>query len=196
MKEVLQKRPEFKLNQLRKMLGNIFILTALVILVLPVWNIFQEVLTSLVINLHWYKVLSEIIVPYELKIVGLILTVLQFPIKVGKVYIEFTRPDRSHEAIYLIWNCVGWQSAVFLIVTLITGLSGKHSLYSKLETLVLGFLGTYLVNILRLCLVIMVYYFLGRLIGSVFHDYISNLLTLVWLFVFWWYSYTHILIDS
>lgn len=180
----------------KKMLGNVFILCSLVILVLPFWTIFQDILTRIVIHFSWFRFVAEVIVPYELKVVGVILTVLHFPVKVGNAYIEFTRPDKSHEAIYLIWNCVGWQSMVFLIITLITGLSGKHRLQTKIETIVLGILGTYLVNLFRLVLVIIMYYFFGRFFGLIFHDYISNLLTLIWLFFYWWFVYNFVLEDK
>lgn len=177
----------------RSALRNVVILVTLVLVALPIWNSFQDLLTRLVIRAGWYEFIAQTIVPYELSIVGMILHLLHIPIQVGNTFIEFTGPDKSHEAIYLIWNCVGWQSAVLLIITLITGLSGRHSLRSKLEVGLLGILGTYLVNLLRLVLVILVYYYTGRLVGTIFHDYISNLLTLFWLFWFWKYAYETVL---
>jgi len=78
-------------------------------------------------------------------------------------------------------------------VTLITGLSGRYTLSSKGETLAIGILGTYLINVFRLVLVVVVYFNAGRPFGIIFHDYFSNILTLGWLFFFWWFSYSYVL---
>jgi len=40
-----------------------------------------------------------------------------------------------------------------------------------------------------------IYFWFGRQVGIVFHDYFSNLMTIAWLFVFWWFSYTHVLLE-
>ncbi len=192
-----QKQLKFKLpTQSQKTAFQIFLLLTLILAIFPFWNSFQDLLTRTVIKLNWYGFISETIVPYELRIVGIVLTLIHLPVKVGNNFIEFTRPDKTHEAIYLIWNCVGWQSAVFLIITLITGLSRKYSLRSRLETVLLGILGTYLINILRLVLVIIVYYFFGRLIGSIFHEYIVTLFTLIWILFFWWLAYSFVLEEK
>jgi exosortase/archaeosortase family protein len=176
------------------LLVNILILTAFLLLLLPFWNIGQDLLTRLIMKVGWYKLIAETIVPYEIKIIGMLLHILGLPILVGNTHLEWVKPDHSHEVIYLVWNCIGWQSGVFL--TLFTGLSGKHTWGSKLETFLLGLGSIYLVNIVRLCLVIIIYYFFGRLIGGIFHDYISNILTLAWLFFFWWFANLYVLEDK
>jgi exosortase/archaeosortase family protein len=90
---------------------------------------------------------------------------------------------------------VGWQTLVLFIITLVTGLSGRHTILSKLETVLIGILGTYLVNILRLVLVVVVYFLVGRPFGIVFHDYFSGAMTLLWLVVLWWFAYKHVLVP-
>ena len=177
----------------KKTLIRILILTVLVLIVLPFWTSFQDLLTSLVMRVELYKSLQNVIVPYELKVIATLLTLVGLPIRVGNAYIEWTKVSGGNEVIYLAWNCIGWQTLVLFVVTLITGMSGKHTLPSKLETLAIGVLGTYLVNILRLVLVVIVYFKVGRPFGIVFHDYFSNLLTLTWLFFFWWFSYRFVL---
>jgi len=177
----------------KKVLIKVLILVVLVLIFLPFWTSLQDALTRFVMKIELYKSLQDVIVPYELRVVGTLLTLAGLPVRVGNAYIEWTKTSGGNEVIYLAWNCIGWQTLVLFIVTLITGLSGKHSTFSKLETLVIGVLGTYLVNILRLSLVVVVYFMVGRPIGVVFHDYFSNLFTLGWLFFFWWFSYTFIL---
>jgi len=47
---------------------------------------------------------------------------------------------------------------------------------------------------LRLSLVYLFFYYTGYQIGIlIFHDYISNLLIIAWLFAFWWFSYAFVL---
>jgi exosortase/archaeosortase family protein len=144
-------------------------------------------------SIGWYRQIQNILVPYELRIIGSILSGIGFPIRVGNAYIEWTRADGKNEVIYLIWNCVGWQTFILFVLTLITGLTGRHTWLSKLETLIFGILGTYLINIFRLVIVVLVYIVVGKTLGLVFHDYFSNILSLSWLFFYWWFVYKHIL---
>lgn len=177
----------------KRTLTGVIILVVLVLVILPFWTSFQDVLTRFIMRVGWYRSLQNVIVPYELRIIGSLLNILRFPVKVGSAYIEWTKKTGGNEVIYLAWNCVGWQTILLFVITLFSGLSGKHTLLSKLETLAIGILGTYLVNILRLTLVVVVYFFVGRPFGIVFHDYFSNLLTLAWLFGFWHFSYSFVL---
>jgi len=189
----LQLRYKVFFKESKKVLQKILLLTVLVMVVLPFWISFQDLLTRLVMGVGWYKNLQNVVVPYELRIIGMLLSLLGFPVRVANTYIGWTKASGGNEVIYLAWNCVGWQTLLLFGVTLISGLSGRHTLVSKLETLAIGILGTYLVNILRLILVVVVYFIVGRPFGIVFHDYFSNLFTLGWLFCFWWFSYAFIL---
>lgn len=177
----------------KKVLIRVLIITVLVLIILPFWTSLQDLLTQLVMRIEVYKSIQNVIVPYELRITGTILTLLGLPIRVGNAYLEWTKAGGGNEVIYLAWNCVGWQTLVLFVITLFTGLSGNHTLMSKGETLAIGILGTYLLNILRLVLVVFVYFIVGRPFGIVFHDYFSNLLTISWLFFFWYFSYSFVL---
>jgi len=191
------KQLRFKvLTQSKKTLSRVIILAILVLLILPFWTSFQDLLTQIVMKVGWYRSLQNVIVPYELRVIGTLLTIAGFPIRVGGAYLEWTKEGGGNEVIYLAWNCVGWQTLVLFVITLITGLSGKHTLASKCETLAIGILGTYLVNVLRLVIVVVVYFFIGRPVGIIFHDYFSNLLTLSWLFFFWYFTYNYVLEDK
>lgn len=183
-------------SQSKRTLLYVLVLATLVLATLPFWTSFQDVLTRLVMRIGWYKAIQDVIVPYELSVVGTLLRLIGVPVRVGNAYFEWTKSNGSNEAVFMIWNCVGWQTLVLFIITLLTGLSGKHTLTSKLETLAIGILGTYLINIGRLTLVVLVYYLIGRSLGTVFHDYFSNILTLVWLFWFWWFSFKYVLEEK
>ena len=194
MKDLQTSQLRFKLfSQSKRTLTRVLILAVLVLAVLPFWTSLQDLLTRYIMKIELYKSIQNVIVPYELGIVGTLLTVLGLPVRIGNAYIEWTKTSGGSEVVYLAWNCIGWQSLVLFVITLLTGLSGRHTLTSKLETLAVGVLGTYLVNIFRLVLVVVVYFSVGRSFGIIFHDYFSNLLTLGWLFIFWWFSYRYVL---
>ena len=180
-------------TQAKRTFSTVLILVVAVLVVLPFWTSFQDLLTRFVMNVGWYRALQDWIVPYELRIIGTSLALAGFPIRVGKAYIEWKTVGGGNEVIYLAWNCVGWQTLVLFLLTLFTGLSGHYSILSKLETLAIGILGTYLLNMFRLILVVVVYFWAGRPFGVIFHDYFSNLFSLGWLFFFWWFSYTYVL---
>ena len=150
-------------RQSKRTLAGVLILLVLVLIILPFWTSFQDFLTRFIMRVGWYRSLQNVIVPYELRIIGSLLTLLRFPVRVGRAYIEWTRAGGGSEVIYLAWNCIGWQTILLFVITLFSGLSGRHTFLSKLETLAIGILGTYLVNILRLALVVVVYFFVGRI---------------------------------
>ena len=165
------------------------------LILLPFINSLQDILTRIILHFKTYRAFQEAIVPYELKIMSTLINLFGIDAKSGNAYIMYLKNERP-EVIYLAWNCVGWQSFLFLIVTLFSGLAGNFTKLSKMETLLMGILGTYLINILRLVLVVVMYYFTGRGVGLVFHNYFSNLMSIVWLFVFWWLSYTYVLVEK
>lgn len=168
---------------------NLLILIVFVLMSLPFWVIFQDVLTGLVMRIGWYRQIQELIVPYQFRIVATVLYLLRVPVRAGLDYFEWTNNLGENEYVFLVWNCVGWQTFVLFLVTLIGGLMGKQSLFVKLEIVSVGILGTYFINIARLVLVMGVFYFLGKPWGTLFHNYVSNLLSITWLFGYWWYNY-------
>jgi exosortase/archaeosortase family protein len=91
--------------------------------------------------------------------------------------------------VYISWNCVGWQSFVLYVVTLVTGMQGPFTRASKAEAMVVGFLGTFLVNLLRIASVAVVAYHFGTLPAQIYHDYGGTLIILAWLFAYWWFSH-------
>ena len=87
--------------------------------------------------------------------------------------------------ILLSWNCLGWQSAVLLVISLISGLRGEMPWETRLQVVLLGAAGTYLVNLARIVLVLLIAADWGYVPAVVFHDYAGLLLPLFWLFSFW-----------
>jgi exosortase/archaeosortase family protein len=93
----------------------------------------------------------------------------------------------------LAWNCLGWQSLLLLIVSLVAGLRGNFTNISRLECIVFGFFGTLLINVLRMSLVATGIYYVNTFFALVVHDYLMALMAIAWLIFFWWFSYAFIL---
>ncbi|MGA7912523.1 MAG: hypothetical protein WCC30_13410 [Candidatus Dormiibacterota bacterium] len=87
--------------------------------------------------------------------------------------------------LFISWNCIGWQSLVLLFVSLAVGLRGGHSGEAGLQVVLLGLLGTVIVNLMRVSLVCILAATAGRAPALIFHDYGGTLMTIVWLFGFW-----------
>ncbi len=87
--------------------------------------------------------------------------------------------------LFISWNCIGWQSLVLLGVSLFVGLRGPQTGETRAQVVLIGLLGTVLVNLLRVALVCLLAAVAGRVPAIVFHDYGGTALTVLWLFAFW-----------
>ena len=168
--------------------STLFLATALLLMVLPFISTFNEFLTSLLLKWKAYRILEEIVVPYEAKVVAGMLNFVH-------IYSSATQRGVWIRGTFLEiqWNCLGWQSAVLLLASFLTGFQGSFSKISRLEVLAIGFLGTYLVNISRIMLVGLFAVTFGRTAAVVFHDWFSLAFVIVWFFGFWWFSYNFVL---
>jgi len=168
----------------------IFVATAIILMVMPFITTFNEVLTRIVEKLHLYKLLENYIVPYISKLIGVVLK--PFGLAVIGTYEGLYLPGENLW-IEIAWNCIGWQSMILIVITLITGLQGHYSYFSKSQTILIGLLGTFLLNIFRIASVVLVAVYWDYLPAVIYHDYFSNLLIILWLFLFWWFAYAYVL---
>ena len=105
--------------------------------------------------------------------------------------------DGVNQYTYIAWNCIGWQSLLFFLLTAWVGFQGeKFTFSSKIKAWLIGFLGTFLVNIIRITLVILLAYYFGQNIAIIFHDYGSTFAVIGWLFFFWWFAYRFVLEEK
>lgn len=157
-------------------------------MVLPFLVSFNEAITKLVEKFRLYMWVQEKIIPLEVKMVGVLVEPL------GIDYLAH-RDGLTVNGIYarMIWNCIGWQSLLLLVVSLLVGLRGNYSFWSKMEAILIGFLGTFLVNLLRLAFIVVLLAVSRPLFAVVFHDYLAAIITVVWLFGFWWFVYGYVL---
>ena len=167
---------------------TIFALLAVFLVALPFLVSFNEVLTHMVEKFRLYMWVQEKIVPIEVRMVGVLVSPL------GIKYLAHAQ-GMTVNGTYaqMTWNCIGWQSLLLLLVSLLFGLRGNYALLSKIETLLIGLLGTFLVNLVRLAFIVLLLAYSRPLFAVVYHDYLAAMTTVIWLFVFWWFSYAYVL---
>lgn len=127
----------------------------------------------------------------EVRIVGLILSLLQVPTGFSANTLSV-----NGQPLKVTWNCLGWQSVLFLLISFGTGLQGKFKTFSKLEAAAIGILGTFWINILRIVFITILAGYFPSVFAIVFHDYFATLITALWLFAFWWFTYAYVLEEK
>ncbi|MBI2327811.1 exosortase/archaeosortase family protein [Candidatus Curtissbacteria bacterium] len=171
---------------------TLFLILVLLLMFFPFMATFNDLLTRIVINFKGYWFIREVIVPFEVRVVAVVLAAMGFDVGVTKEYVVLgTSAPFIAE---IVWNCIGWQSILFFAITAFVGLQGdKYTNFSKAKALVIGALGTFLINILRIVVVVISAYYFGQLPATIIHDYGSILAFIAWLFFFWWFSYAFVL---
>lgn len=173
---------------------TLFLILVLLLMFFPLIATFNDILTRVVINLRGYALIREYVVPFEVRMVALVLAGFGFDVSVTREYVVLgkTQPFLAE----IVWNCIGWQSLLFFAITAFVGLQGdKYTNFSKFKALIIGALGTFWINILRIVVVVLAAYFWGQNTALIVHDYGSILAVIAWLFVFWWFVYGYVLED-
>ncbi|OQX50861.1 hypothetical protein B5M47_02880 [candidate division CPR3 bacterium 4484_211] len=170
---------------------TVLILASIILAVLPFVTTLNELMTRVVENTSMYRAIEKIIVPWEVKLIGVLL--LPFKLKfvatpggmmINDVYVRIS------------WNCIGWQGMLLLFVTFLSGLQGNYAGFSKLEAIIIGILGTFLVNLLRMAITSLLAVYCGQLFAVLFHDYFAAFVFIVWLIVYWWFVYSFVLVGK
>jgi len=169
----------------------LFMVTALLLMTMPFISTFNEFLTSLFLKWRLYRVLEEWVVPYQARVLAGLFGLFPVSVKATSEGVWL-----SGNFLELQWNCLGWQSAVLLLASFLTGFQGKFTKTSRVEVILIGTLGTYLVNFMRMFIVGFFAVFVGKGAAGIFHDWFSLNLVLVWFFFFWWFSYSFVLEDK
>lgn len=174
----------------KKVFASIFFGFIILLAVLPFLVTANEVLTGIVERNFLYLWIQEQIVPIEAKMMGVIL------IPFGYNY-AFS-PTSSIIVVNgvnmrITWNCLGWQSFLLFFITLVVGFRGRYTKLSISEALGIGILGTFWLNIFRMLFTILLAVHVPPVFRIVFHDYLAAGTTVVWLFGFWWFSYSFVL---
>lgn len=158
--------------------------------VLPFLVTANEVLTRIVEQNVLYLWIQQRIVPLEAKVMGVILMAFgyDFAFSPSNSIIVVNGVNMG-----ITWNCLGWQSFLLLFITLLVGFRGQYTKLSILEALGIGILGTFWLNIFRMLFTVFLAVHAPAVFRIVFHDYLAATTTVVWLFIFWWFSYSYVL---
>jgi len=166
-----------------------FALFAVLLAILPFLVSFNEALTKLVEHFTLYIWVQNQIVPLEVKVVALLVSLVG--VSVGAAQNGFWVKGTFLE---MTWNCIGWQSLLLLTITLVVGLkSGKFTRLSQIEAVAIALLGTFFVNLLRLTFIVILFTVSRPVYAIVYHDYLAALITVIWLIFFWWFAYSFVL---
>ena len=176
----------------RPVYQTLIVLAAALFLFMPFITTFNEFLTRVVMRLGLDTLLRAWIVPLEARMMAVLILPLGIGVQLTPDMIHLHGPGRTI-SVFISWNCVGWQSFILLVVTLLAGLPGPYTRASKFQVMLIGVLGTFLFNLLRLVSVVLVAYFFGQLPATLYHDYGGTLLLLLWLFTFWSFAYNSVL---
>lgn len=172
--------------------ATLFALIVIFMMILPFLLTFNEVVTKLVEKFQLYMAIQRFVVPAEVRMVSLLISF--FGVKSLAHPNGFTVNGTFLE---MTWNCVGWQSLLLLSITLFVGFkNGVYTWTSKIQALLIGLLGTFFVNIIRLFIIVLIFAYLRPIYGIVYHDYLAAITTVIWLFFFWWFCYKYVLVGK
>lgn len=182
-------------NAIKRSGKGIFLVIVFFLMLFPLINTFNEFLVRVVEPFIFIKPIQDVIIPYEVRIVRVILGLLSVPMTQGDTWASSITLIKGggQEPIVVVWNCLGWQSLLVVVGTLVTGLTGRFTFVSKIEVLIIGLLGTFLLNIGRIVMIFFLFYHFDRRFAMIFHDYGSVMLTIGWLMFLWWWAFRFVL---
>lgn len=173
-------------------LGVVLAAAAIALMLLPIFSTFGELLTNVALATGFDAVLGAWVAPLEAKLVHGLLALLGLRSAYEGSLLSLS--DGAHgTTIYLSWNCVGWQTAAFLGVSMLAGLQGGYTLRSRLETALLGVFAVAALNLARIAVVALVALWFGQLPAIIVHDYGTVIATVASLMAFWTFAYEHTL---
>lgn len=174
-------------------LKTLFLLVTVALLILPAITTFNEILTTIVMRIYLYRYLQDFIVPIQAKMITVVMHLFGLAAVPTLKGVALGNFHTIGNHVTISWNCIGWQSFILFLISLGTGLQGNYNTVSKMQTITIGILGTFLINIARISIVVLIAQFIGAVPSLIFHDYVSTLMTIAWLFVYWWFSFTYVL---
>uniref|UniRef100_A0A7J3I737 Exosortase/archaeosortase family protein n=1 Tax=Ignisphaera aggregans TaxID=334771 RepID=A0A7J3I737_9CREN len=165
----------------------IMIISASLILVtLPFYITFNELLTSIVKSIGLWYLIDTYISPIVAAMSSSLLRFMNIKATFSGSTIYIVEHG-NNIALYIAWNCIGWQSLIiFLTISYIALKESDMSRLEKIVTIILGIEGTVLINLFRIALVGLVAVYVGEIQAIIFHDYFGTLMSFIWLLGFWY----------
>ena len=173
-------------------IGTLVAVGSIALLILPVFSTFGELLTKAAMAAGFDAWLGQWIAPVEGQLVHGALALLGIPSAYDRSLL-YIGSGAGSLALYISWNCVGWQTLLFLGLSMATGLQGEYTIRSRVETVALGVAGIAILNVLRITVVALVAYAFGQVPAVIVHDYGSVIATIAFLMAFWAFAYNTVL---
>jgi exosortase/archaeosortase family protein len=158
--------------------------TALMLLVLPFVTTFDDLLNTFGARFGFEGAVQAVARPEAYAVVGVL---GWFGVRAGVAGSQILIWDGHGNAQYLLISatCIGWQSLILLGLSLLVGLRGPYSRVARVQVVLIGLLGTLLVNLARMSAVALIAAGSGFVPAVLFHDYGGTALIVLWLFAFW-----------
>ena len=182
--------------QQKKTFKTVLVGITIIFMLLPLLAGINSLLTQWLNHSGWWRPVQNLIVPWQARMVAVVISVFGINSKItpGSIYSTFYMiKDGGAIPVYLSWNCLGWQSILLFFVSMAAGLRGNYTFVSRAKCIIFGLLGTLLMNIFRMSLIALGIYFVNSFAAHIIHDYLAAFLTLIWLLIFWKFSYQYIL---
>jgi exosortase/archaeosortase family protein len=165
------------------------------LLILPFVTTFDEFLTAATKQFGLVHPLLSLAQP-EARAVAALLGVLGFKAQAGGGELYVWDSSGQRQALLISTTCIGWQSLVLLGLSCLVGLRGPCSREAKVQVLLIGVMGTVLVNLVRMTIVCIVAAEFGFWPAVLVHDYGGTMIIVAWLFAFWAFVHKWILEDQ
>ncbi|MEM1539919.1 MAG: exosortase/archaeosortase family protein [Candidatus Bathyarchaeia archaeon] len=116
-------------------------------------------------------------------------TILKFPANSSLTSSHLPRliiwNEKAFAAADIGWACSGVHSLLlYVLIILVFFKKTEISSFRKLAYFVTGFIGTYFINVLRICSYLLIYLHQGRIAADVFHDSYGELYFFAWIFAY------------
>ncbi len=173
---------------------TLLVACCLTLLALPFVTTYNDLLTAGAIRIGIAGPLQTVSPIEGRMVVALLKVVGVHAATAGSQLVVWDRGGRATN-LFISWNCIGWQSLILLGASFVLGLRGL-STEARLQVFTTGLLGTILVNLIRVSLVCVLAATAGRTPAVMFHDYVGTLMTVGWLFAFWFAAQRWMLASS
>ncbi|MCG3215137.1 MAG: exosortase/archaeosortase family protein [Candidatus Heimdallarchaeota archaeon] len=137
---------------------------------------------------EWLTKITGVVTTALLRVFGLNIVDSVWNVNTGMTLLTFNGPD-GLKSIAIDARCSGIHSltiffAIFLLMLFEARKRLKFDFKTAVVTLV-GILGTYLINILRVIVIIFIFYFRDWSVAGPVHDYLGYVFLIMWVPIFW-----------
>ncbi len=136
----------------------------------------------------WLTRLTGLIVPSTLQFFGLNITSIEWNEARIHTFVGLGDPSKT-SGLLIDPRCSGIHSmTIFIAIFLLMLFEARkriHWNHKALAVTILGILGTYLMNLIRITIVLIAFYYGGVDIGESVHNILGYVLLVIWLPIFW-----------